>query len=432
MLSWLQTIFCSTQILDINSLLDLENTLDFLKAFEKKELCENEEIEQKSQDLTKTKDKNFYENQSNSNLLDDLTNFIDECFNNGYNNVDYNLSTKMFSMTSESNYMPQSIMDNQYITNKCDKQFRTIKQLRNDTADYSYKNEFCKNNTNVLLRRAHNDLLQEQYIDSENNTSFQKIDNITVLSDHQSYHKKTNFINKPNYDQINIPSNIYDSLIKNLENSKYSIYVCKNEKNVKDKRKKLKINKVSNMQINGNEIAFKSKSAKSKALFLSNQFKDNERELFEKYKQSERNFRKFSKLMIKNRIPQVIKRLKISNLPTNLKLKTILTLTSLSHFLNTINSIHIKIERKSIQIFLSSLDLAYEKISKYADIPTKLLIFKSNFNDLHMVGNKFICQANFDVYKIECLLIYINERFNSFQRKLIKLRDIFEQRDIYN
>ena len=69
MLSWLQTIFCSTQILDVNSLLDLENTLDFLKAFEKKELCENEEIEQKSQDLTKTKDKNFYENQSNSKFI---------------------------------------------------------------------------------------------------------------------------------------------------------------------------------------------------------------------------------------------------------------------------------------------------------------------------------------------------------------------------
>jgi len=44
------------------------------------------------------------------------------------------------------------------------------------------------------------------------------------------------------------------------------------------------------MQINGNEIAFKSKSAKSKALFLSNQFKDNERELFEKYQTIRKKF----------------------------------------------------------------------------------------------------------------------------------------------
>ena len=57
---------------------------------------------------TKTEDKNFYENSSNSNILDDFTDFIEKCFDNGYNNVDYNLSTKMFLMTLESNFMAQS------------------------------------------------------------------------------------------------------------------------------------------------------------------------------------------------------------------------------------------------------------------------------------------------------------------------------------
>ena len=103
MLFWLKTIFCSAQMLDVNLLLDLENTSDILKK-----LCENEETQQKNQEPTKIGDKNFYESSSNSNILDDLTNFIDKCFDNGYNNVDYNLSTKMFLMTLESNFMAQS------------------------------------------------------------------------------------------------------------------------------------------------------------------------------------------------------------------------------------------------------------------------------------------------------------------------------------
>jgi len=123
MLFWLKTIFCSTQILDVNLLLDLENTSDILKK-----LCENEETQQKNQEPTKIGDKNFYESSSISNILDDFTDFIDKCFDNGYNNVDYNLSTKMFLMTLESNFMAQSSISNQYITKKDDKQFFTIKQ----------------------------------------------------------------------------------------------------------------------------------------------------------------------------------------------------------------------------------------------------------------------------------------------------------------
>ena len=44
MLFWLKTIFCSAQMLDVNLLLDLENTSNILK-----ELCENEETQQKNQ-----------------------------------------------------------------------------------------------------------------------------------------------------------------------------------------------------------------------------------------------------------------------------------------------------------------------------------------------------------------------------------------------
>ena len=214
MLFWLKTIFCSTQMLDVNLLSEIENTSDILKAFGKKELCENEETQQKNQELTKTGDKNFYENQSNSNLLDDLTNFIDESFNNGYNNVDYNLSTKMFSMTSESNFMPQSSISNQYIFKKSYKQFCIVNQPKNNTAEHSHKSEFCKNTTNMLLRSTKNDLLHEQYINQENNTSLQKFNNVTVLSDHQSCHGETNCINKPDNSQINKLSNVIDSSIK--------------------------------------------------------------------------------------------------------------------------------------------------------------------------------------------------------------------------
>ena len=77
---------------------------------------------------TKTEDKNFYENSSNSNILDDFTDFIEKCFDNGYNNVDYNLSTKMFLMTLESNFMAQSSKVINILLKKGDKQFFTIKK----------------------------------------------------------------------------------------------------------------------------------------------------------------------------------------------------------------------------------------------------------------------------------------------------------------
>ena len=88
MLFWLRIIFCSIQILDRNLLLDLNNTSGFLKTLENIGLCENEGLQQKNTELTTTEDKKFYENRSNSNILDDLTDFIDESFNNGYDYLD--------------------------------------------------------------------------------------------------------------------------------------------------------------------------------------------------------------------------------------------------------------------------------------------------------------------------------------------------------
>ena len=49
MLFWLKTIFCSAQMLDVYLFLNLENTSDILKAFRKKGICENDEIQQKNQ-----------------------------------------------------------------------------------------------------------------------------------------------------------------------------------------------------------------------------------------------------------------------------------------------------------------------------------------------------------------------------------------------
>ena len=87
MLFWLQVVFSSTPILDFNFLVDLENSSNYLKAFENKGLCENEEIQQKTQEMTKTKDEYLDEDQSGFNLLNDLEDFIEESLNSGYKNL---------------------------------------------------------------------------------------------------------------------------------------------------------------------------------------------------------------------------------------------------------------------------------------------------------------------------------------------------------
>ena len=133
MLFWLHVVFCSTPILDFNFLVDLENSSNYLKAFENKGLCENEEIQQKTQEMTKTVNKYLDENPFDSNLLNDLADFINESLNGMYKNVDYELCDFSSSINAENNLMPPSCTRSTLITNVCKNQCCTLEQSINDT-----------------------------------------------------------------------------------------------------------------------------------------------------------------------------------------------------------------------------------------------------------------------------------------------------------
>ena len=436
MLLWLHTIFCSMGILDFDLFVDLENLSDcYIKELENKGLYVNEEIKQKNHELTKAEEELFFENQSNSNILDDLTNFIDECFDNGYKNIDYYLSDKMLSTISDSNSTSKSSTSNQFITNKFNKQFYTINKSINDIinleddnysqkakAEHSNKNEFCKNNTNLLLHLTQNCLLQGQDINTKNNTFLQTNDNVIVLSDHQNYHEKTNCINKSDNTQIDTLPNVIYSSIKEPENSKYFINANKNNNNAKVKK-----SRTDNIQ---NEQKFDNKSKQEK-VYLVDIFADNEITLYKNYKQSEKNFRRFFKLNIKNQIPQFIKKLERSNISNDLKKKSILALRNISSFLNTINAIYINIEKiKSKKNFLNVLNLARNQFRKYASLFQKLLVFRSICSNLHKVDDcVFCCMSCCDFYGVNRLLFCIDRRFNSFYSRLSKLRDDLKKND---
>ena len=71
----------------------------------------------------------------------------------------------------------------------------------------------------MSLHSIKNVLLHKQYINQENNTSLQKITNVTVLSDHQPCYGENNCFNKPDSVQIDKLSNVSGSLIKKPENN---------------------------------------------------------------------------------------------------------------------------------------------------------------------------------------------------------------------
>ena len=212
MLFWLQVVFSSTPILDFNFLVDLENSSNYLKAFENKGLCENEEIQQKTQEMTKTENEYLDEDQSGFNLLNDLTGSIEQSLNSGYKNVDYDLCDSLSSTTAENNLVPPSCTKSTLITNKCKNQCCTLEQSiddtarlkipnsnENDTAEHSYVNTSWNDDTNLLLQKNQNDLMQDQYANSESNTFLQKNNNDLVLLDHQTNQKLiNNDINEPN------------------------------------------------------------------------------------------------------------------------------------------------------------------------------------------------------------------------------------------
>ncbi|KKO74042.1 hypothetical protein AAJ76_1320007276 [Vairimorpha ceranae] len=212
MLFWFQIVFCSTQIFDFNCLVDLENSSNYLKTFKNKGLCENEEIQQKTQEMTKTVNKYLDENPFDSNFLNDLADFIEESLNSGYKNVDYDLCDFLSSINAENNLVPPSCTKSTLITNVCKNQCCTLEQSindtkrlktsfssRTDTSEYSYLHRFWNNDTNLLSQKNQNDLIQEQYIYPENKTFLQKNYNDLVLLDHQTNQKLiNNDINEPN------------------------------------------------------------------------------------------------------------------------------------------------------------------------------------------------------------------------------------------
>ncbi|KKO73812.1 hypothetical protein AAJ76_2210001596 [Vairimorpha ceranae] len=115
-----------------------------------------------------------------------------------------------------------------------------------------------------------------------------------------------------------------------------------------------------------NTLKSKRKRNTSKTM-LKNQFTASKRELYKKYKNSESNFRMLFKLVIKNRMPQFIKKLEISNLSDDLKQKSILALRNLSSFLDTVSAIRINLnKKKNKEYFFYSLNLACNQCRRSA------------------------------------------------------------------
>ncbi|KKO74433.1 hypothetical protein AAJ76_720003453 [Vairimorpha ceranae] len=444
MLFWLQQIFCSTQILDFNFLVDLENTMDFSRVFESIELCEKEDIQQKTQESTKTEDEYMNDNQLSSNLLTDCTG---KDLNRRLKYVDYDLFNFSSSTTAANDLMAHSCTRSTSITNVSKEQYCASEESRNDTkrlktstssrtdtSEHSYLHRFWNNETNLLLQKNQNDLIQEQYGNSENKTFLQKNYNDLILLDHQNNHLVTNYdINEPSAVHTDAPLNVgVSSTINNPESSYSFNNSYQDDKNVKDKMKKLKTNKVSNIQTNSSEKASKSKRRiKTSKTTLKSQFTASERELFDKYKNTEEYFKKFYKLDIKDQMPQFIKKLEISNLSDDLKQKSILSLRNLLSFLDTISAIRINtVKKKNKEDFLNSLNLACYQFSKYADVYQKLLIFKLICNNLHRVSDSVFCSFSCcKFYEINRLIFSVERRFNLFYSRLKKLRDDFKKND---
>jgi len=279
MLFWLQVVFSSTPILDFNFLVDLENSSNYLKAFENKGLCENEEIQQKTQEMTKTENKYLDKNQSDSNLLNDLTDFINESLNGMYKNVDYELCDFSSSINAENNLVPPSCTRSTLITNVCKNQcctleqsiddttrFKNLNSNENDTAEHSYVNTSLNDDTNLLLHKDQNDLMQNQYANSESNTFSEKNNNVLISSSQQTYNVGNNSVNEPNDFQTDALFNVdILSTINNPGSSSSFNNAYRNDIDVKDKGKRPKTNKVSNIQTNGNKITLKSKRKKKPA-----------------------------------------------------------------------------------------------------------------------------------------------------------------------
>ncbi|EEQ81221.1 hypothetical protein NCER_102478 [Vairimorpha ceranae BRL01] len=142
-----------------------------------------------------------------------------------------------------------------------------------------------------------------------------------------------------------------------------------------------------------------------------------------------KNLEGFLKFKFKNRMPEFIKKLEISNLSDDLKQKSISALSNLSSFLDTISAIRINmVKKKNKEDFLNSLNLACYQFSKYTGASQKLLIFKLICKNIHKVDDSVFCKVSgCDFYEVKRFLFYIDKRFNSFYSRLLKLRDDFKK-----
>ena len=112
-----------------------------------------------------------------------MKDFAGKDLNSRNKNFDYDLRHFSSSITSENNLVPHSFTRNTIIKNVSEKQYCTLEQSRNDTkslkisnsnenstTEYFYTNMSCNDNTNLLLQKNQNDLIQEQYVNSKDNS----------------------------------------------------------------------------------------------------------------------------------------------------------------------------------------------------------------------------------------------------------------------
>ena len=442
MLFLFQIIFCSKQILDHNEPLDLRiNISSTPRAYENKDFCENVGMQQKSQEATKAVDKYLDVNQSDSNLL---TYFTGKDLKSRCKDVDYDLCNFSSLITEENNLMPPSCTRStviKYVSKKhhCaseesrndTKRLKASNILENHTMEHSQIGTSRNDNKNLLLHKNQNDLIQEQYVTSENNAFLQKNNNVLVLSKNQNYYLKTNGINELNDVQTDALFNFNNVLLKNTSEGSYSFNNSyKNDNNEKDKGTKPKIIILSNIQTNGNDFTLKSKrKIKTSRITLKSQFTASERELYKKYQRSEKNFKNFCKLKFGTRMPQLINQLEISNLSDELKRKSIFALKNLLSFLKTISEIYINTKKKkNKKEFLNLLNLAFNQFSGYAGVSQKLLTFKSICKSIHKVGVGFCRMSCCDFYEVNRLLSSMHRRFSFLYIRLLKLKNSIEKK----
>ena len=168
MLFWIQTFFCSNQVLGLRT-----DTSETSKAVENIGICEKEDIQQRGQKPTQIiEGKNLDGNQSSSILFNYLKYCADKDLNSRHKNVNCDLYNFSSLITKKNNSIPYSLTRSTVTNHVSKKQYCTFKQSRiditrlkilksneNDTAKHSYIYTSCSDNINLLLHSTENCLL---------------------------------------------------------------------------------------------------------------------------------------------------------------------------------------------------------------------------------------------------------------------------------